>query len=413
VKPIIKVEGVSKQYRLVAGRATYATVRDAMTQGFKAVISSPRRRARARSELMWALQDISFDVFPGEVIAFIGRNGAGKSTLLKILSRITEPTAGRVDIYGTVGSLLEVGTGFHPELTGRENIYLNGAILGMKRTEISRKFDELVAFAEIERFLDTPVKHYSSGMYMRLAFSVAAHLEPEILLVDEVLAVGDAQFQKKCLGKMGDVAKAGRTVVFVSHNMDAVRKLCTRGLLLEKGRVSLLGSVEAAIKEYIEGGTESQSTYLLAEPEDGEAAPGYATKLVVEDGGGTPASAIPVGQPWQIRVHFKIKRRVEHFIVALGMTTGMNAPLRTSWSAPGPIEPGEYEAVFREDTIMLAAGRYSVTVGLSNYERSFHYVENAGTVEIADYAEGVDLLRVSNVGYILNPFQIELRRSLP
>ena len=194
---------------------------------------------------------MSFEVQPGEVVGIIGRNGAGKSTLLKILSRITEPTEGEVDINGRVGSLLEVGTGFHPELTGRENVYLNGAILGMRRAEIARKFDEIVAFAEVEKFIDTPVKHYSSGMYMRLAFAVAAHLEPEILIVDEVLAVGDAEFQKKCLGKMGDVAKGGRTVLFVSHNMMMIQRLCTRAILLQNGRLASDDHPARVIQAYI------------------------------------------------------------------------------------------------------------------------------------------------------------------
>ena len=208
--------------------------------------AKPTRRVNT----IWALKDVSFEVQQGEVVGIIGRNGAGKSTLLKILSRITDPTEGRVEIHGRVGSLLEVGTGFHPELTGRENIYLNGAILGMKQAEIERKFDEIVAFAEIEKFLDTPVKRYSSGMYVRLAFAVAAHLEPEILLVDEVLAVGDAEFQKKCLGKMGDVAKEGRTVLFVSHNMGAVTTLCKRGILLDTGKISCDEGVSETVKQY-------------------------------------------------------------------------------------------------------------------------------------------------------------------
>jgi lipopolysaccharide transport system ATP-binding protein len=235
MRPIIHVEGLGKQYRVGAQRKPYRTIRESVGD----VIRSPWRHLRSgrNEERLWVLKDISFDVNPGEVVGIIGRNGAGKSTLLKIISRITEPTRGCVELYGRVGSLLEVGTGFHPELTGRENIYLNGAILGMKKAEIKRRFDEIVAFAEIETFLDTPVKRYSSGMYMRLAFSVAAHLEPEILLVDEVLAVGDAAFQNKCLGKMGEVARGGRTVLFVSHNMNAIRRLCGRAILLNSGSV--------------------------------------------------------------------------------------------------------------------------------------------------------------------------------
>ncbi len=211
------------------------------------------------SDTLWALKDISFEVKHGDVVGIIGRNGAGKSTLLKILSRITEPSAGYADINGRIGSLLEVGTGFHPELTGRENIYLNGSILGMKRAEITKKFDEIVAFAEVARFIDTPVKHYSSGMYVRLAFAVAAHMETEILLVDEVLAVGDATFQKKCLGKMGDVAREGRTVLFVSHNMAAIEKLCGHAVLLDQGRVAHLGKVNDCVAAYIDSGNPSSS----------------------------------------------------------------------------------------------------------------------------------------------------------
>ncbi len=248
----ITVRNLSKLYRIGARQQRHDTLRDSIAAWFDAPKRWFARNGQAaREDTIWALKDVSFDVKHGEVVGIIGRNGAGKSTLLKILSRITKPTTGSVEIHGRVGSLLEVGTGFHPELTGRENIYLNGAILGMKRAEIDRKFDEIVAFAEIEKFLDTPVKRYSSGMYVRLAFAVAAHLEPEILIVDEVLAVGDAEFQKKCLGKMGDVAKEGRTVLFVSHNMAAIGGLCTESILLEQGAIVFRGSVSTTIGEYL------------------------------------------------------------------------------------------------------------------------------------------------------------------
>ena len=237
--PAIRVSGLGKQYQL-GSRARYRTIREALVDGMRGAAQSfGRRGPRTPNERFWALTDVSFDVAHGEVVGIIGRNGSGKSTLLKILSRIVEPTTGTIDLQGRVGSLLEVGTGFHPDLTGRENVFLSGAILGMRRTEIASKFDEIVDFAEVERFIDTQVKHYSSGMYMRLAFSVAAHLEPDILVVDEVLAVGDAAFQKKCLGKMGTVARHGRTVLFVSHNMGAVVSLCSRALLLDAGRLLL------------------------------------------------------------------------------------------------------------------------------------------------------------------------------
>jgi lipopolysaccharide transport system ATP-binding protein len=252
----IRVEGLGKQYRIGGKQEGYKTLRDllasAASRPFRIARSLFGGKARQNGghETIWALKDVSFEVKRGEVVGIIGRNGAGKSTLLKILSRITEPTEGFAENHGRVGSLLEVGTGFHPELTGRENIYLNGAILGMRRKEIDRKFDQIVAFAEIEQFIDTAVKHYSSGMYMRLAFAVAAHLEPEILLVDEVLAVGDAAFQKKCLGKIGEVAHEGRTVLFVSHNLGHIRRLCTKAVCFDHGHPTGMGAVDPVILEY-------------------------------------------------------------------------------------------------------------------------------------------------------------------
>ena len=248
----IRVENLSKRYRIqhAAERVPYRTLRDDLVRAATAPLRWLRGQ-RSRAEDFWALKDVSFEVQQGEVLGIIGRNGAGKSTLLKILSRITKPTSGVARIRGRVGSLLEVGTGFHPELTGRENIYLSGAVLGMSRGEIQRKFDEIVDFAEIEKFLDTPAKRYSSGMYMRLAFAVAAHLEPEVLLVDEVLAVGDVAFQQKCLGKMSAVAQTGRTVLFVSHNMAAVANLCQRGLVMEKGREVFSGPCRQAVEHYV------------------------------------------------------------------------------------------------------------------------------------------------------------------
>jgi len=279
-EPAIKVEGVSKRYRIGARQAPYRTLREVLAD----VAAAPLRRLRrmggapAPEETIWALKDVSFEVAQGEVVGIIGPNGAGKTTLLKILSRITEPTEGRAEIRGRVGSLLEVGTGFHPELTGRENVYLSGAILGMTRREINVRFDEIADFSGVEQFLDTPVKHYSSGMLVRLGFAVAAHLDPEVLLVDEVLAVGDAAFQKKCLGRMDEVARGGRTVLLVSHNMAAVRSLCQRAVLLHEGRVKKIGSPADTIEEYVsaqvepavvarEVPDEQNSGYVLIRPE--------------------------------------------------------------------------------------------------------------------------------------------------
>ncbi len=245
----ILAENLAKRYCIGGQRQMYSTLRETLVSAAKNLV--PRGAARSRSALIWALKDVSFEVKHGEVVGIIGRNGAGKSTLLKVLAHITEPTEGRVSLRGRVGSLLEVGTGFHPELTGRDNIYLNGAILGMRRAEIEQKFDEIVEFAEIGKFLNTPVKRYSSGMYVRLAFAIAAHLEPEILLVDEVLAVGDAQFQNKCLGKMGDVAKQGRTVLFVSHNLGAVSGLCSTTMYMDRGQIRRFASTAESVSQYL------------------------------------------------------------------------------------------------------------------------------------------------------------------
>jgi lipopolysaccharide transport system ATP-binding protein len=263
MRPIIKADKLGKEYKLGTRDAAYATVRETLAGWARAPLDLLRRGGRRKgAQTVWALRDVSFEINPGEVVGIIGRNGAGKSTLLKLLSRITEPTTGRAELYGRVGSLLEVGTGFHPELSGRENIYLNGSILGMSRAEIESKFDEIVAFAEVEKFLDTPVKRYSSGMYVRLAFAVAAHLEPEILVVDEVLAVGDHAFQQKCLNKMRDVSAHGRTVLFVSHNMGAISRLCERCILLDQGRILDIGPTAKVVQTYMTSGLVQRSEYL-------------------------------------------------------------------------------------------------------------------------------------------------------
>jgi lipopolysaccharide transport system ATP-binding protein len=309
----IKCEGLSKRYK-IGERESYKSLRDSLANAFGA----PARRLRAalrgsngkngqEEAAFWALKDVSFEVEEGEVVGIIGRNGAGKSTLLKILSRVTEPTGGYADIYGRVGSLLEVGTGFHPELTGRENIFLNGAILGMSRSEIKSKFDEIVAFAEVEKFIDTPVKRYSSGMYVRLAFGVAAYLEPEVLIVDEVLAVGDAQFQKKCLGKMGNVAKEGRTVLFVSHNMAAVKSLCKRVIQLDAGMVVSVGEAAEVISNYLEGGTDAWEEKVWL---DLQKAPGNEKVRInavrIINSQGITTSQFELQQPVTVEVEYQV-----------------------------------------------------------------------------------------------------------
>jgi lipopolysaccharide transport system ATP-binding protein len=293
----IRVDHLSKRYYIGALQKRHDTLRDAISDFRLRISDSTRRRNpqstmgdRQSADAIWALRDVSFEVKRGEVVGIIGRNGAGKSTLLKILSRITEPTEGRAEIHGRVGSLLEVGTGFHPELTGRENIYLNGAILGMRRVEIDRRFDEIVAFAEIDQFLDTPVKRYSSGMYVRLAFAVAAHLEPEILLVDEVLAVGDVQFQEKCLGRMSGVAKEGRTILFVSHNLRAIERLCPRSILMVSGEAAAQGASAEITPLY-----RQLSHAEISSPRDDNSGEPLRVELTVRDGTGQMTNSWPVG----------------------------------------------------------------------------------------------------------------------
>ena len=299
----VRVEGLSKQYRIGVRQKHHGTLRDHIVANVKSLFgrngpsplsknagSMESAEQAGASDTIWALRDVSFEVKQGEVLGIIGRNGAGKSTLLKMLSRITEPTHGRIEIYGRVSALLEVGTGFHGELTGRENVYMNGTILGMKRAEIVRKFDEIVAFAEVEQFIDTPVKHYSSGMYLRLAFAVAAHLEPQILIVDEVLAVGDAAFQKKCLGKMAGVAKEGRTIFFVSHNMPAVTRLCERVICLDEGKLCQDGTAHEVVKAYLHSGLGAMSSREWLYPGQapgGEVARLRAVRVRTEDGQST------------------------------------------------------------------------------------------------------------------------------
>lgn len=310
----VKAENISKLYRLDSNVELGRTLRDVITDSARRLNPFSKTNSKSRNgsnSSFQALDNISFEVRPGEIVGIVGRNGAGKSTLLKVISRVTEPTAGRVQIYGRVGSLLEVGTGFHPELSGRENIFLNGSILGMSRAEIERKFDEIVAFSEIEKFVDTPVKRYSSGMYVRLAFAVAAHLEPEVLLIDEVLAVGDAAFQQKCLGRMSEVSREGRTILFVSHNTAALLGLCTRGLLLEEGRLTMDGSIESAVSGYLKGVTLSTLGDLSEyKHREGNGRVRF-TSVSFEDLAGNSVTQGVSGQPFVIRLDYK-SNEVDH-----------------------------------------------------------------------------------------------------
>jgi len=356
----IRADHLAKRYRIGEAVVPYHTMRDSLARLLRAPFTR-RRRDPAATDL-WALDDVSFEIRQGEVVGIIGGNGAGKSTLLKILSRITTPTRGRARIVGRVASLLEVGTGFHPELTGRENIFLNGAILGMTRREIADKFDAIVAFAEVDRFIDTAVKFYSSGMYVRLAFAVAAHLEPEILIVDEVLSVGDARFQQKCLGKMNDVAKGGRTVLFVSHNMAAVQRLATSALLLERGRLKDSGAVRSMVAQYLSGDAHA---VFVAERRTGQ--PQILEAELIDAHGSRVAKPLNT-DAFGFRVRFTLPEARSGMTVGIGVLAADGTVVFTSNSddvaMPVPREAGEYEARIMLPPDTLMAGDYHLAVCL-------------------------------------------------
>jgi lipopolysaccharide transport system ATP-binding protein len=360
----IRCENLSKQYR-IGSPDNYKTLRDAIAN---TALAPFRRSANSRNGHghIWALQDVSFEIKRGEVVGIIGLNGAGKSTLLKILSRITAPTRGRADIHGRVGSLLEVGTGFHPELTGRENIYLNGAILGMRKAEIDRKFDEIVRFAEVEKFLDTPVKRYSSGMYVRLAFGVAAHLETEVLLVDEVLAVGDAQFQKKCFEKMRDIGVQGRTILFVSHNMSAVRSICKQALIIEKGRVVAQGEIDETVDQYLSQINATQGLYEAVETNTFS-----VTSVEISSASGP---VVKTFDPVEVRVRFVPKADIKDpglYVSILTMDsrrlTGLDLK---DFITSAPLPAGKVaELGFMIESLPLLPGTYQIEIHLKDMGR--------------------------------------------
>jgi lipopolysaccharide transport system ATP-binding protein len=381
---VIKVEGLSKRYRIGTQQQGNPTLREKLNETALGPLRAARRvfprngngnvasgtgqkasANRNNASTIWALKDVSFKVQRGEVVGIIGRNGAGKSTLLKILSRITEPTDGYADITGRLASLLEVGTGFHPELTGRENIFLNGSILGMRGMEIRSKFDEIVAFSEVEKFIDTPVKYYSSGMYVRLAFAVAAHLDPEILLVDEVLAVGDAGFQKKCLGKIGDVAKEGRTVLFVSHNMGAVTSLCDRAIWLDEGKIQLAGATRSIINKYLSLKPSHSQTIDLTRATLGSSKPKFQLRSL------TWLTGIPPqhGATLRARVEFDVASAVEDITVGIGFSSLEGVRLLTYETdyqdgfRPSLDVPGRYSVECEIDSLPLAPATYALDVG--------------------------------------------------
>ena len=379
----VSVRGLSKSYRIAKNADQHTTVREALMHRLRHPF------AREEGKTFWALNDVSFDIQQGDVVGIIGRNGAGKSTLLKLLSRITEPTQGRIDLYGRVGSLLEVGTGFHPELTGRENIFLNGAILGMSKSEITKQFDAIVEFAEVEQFLDTPVKRYSSGMYVRLAFAVAAHLNPEILIIDEVLAVGDAEFQKKCLGKMQDVAASGRTVLFVSHNMAAIQQLCSKALLLQSGQLSKQGLTEDVVSDYMSDSYHSEDgdfdlSYHPARSSKHEA---IIRRVNLYSANGYPSSRFLPEDSLIIEMTIEPTGSIREPRVAVAIEDGYGRRLFTlaSYFEKGFLDNIETFSRVRciLPKINLGSGRYLISVSVSDkYRGMLDSVDNAAWLEV-------------------------------
>lgn len=399
MRPIINVENLSKRYRIGGGRAPYRTLRESLAEAFSGLGRDRRGGARRGADgAVWALKEVNFSVSPGEAVGIVGPNGAGKSTLLKLVSCITEPTSGCVELYGQVASLLEVGTGFHPELTGRENVYLHGAILGMKREEIRRKFDEIVAFAGVEEFLDTPVKHYSSGMHLRLAFAVASHIETEILVMDEVLAVGDAEFQRRCLGKVEGAARQGRTILFVSHNTAAITQLCQRALWLNEGRVEMDGGAPEVVSKYLASG-HGDSHRWERRRSDEVAAQGAQMLLcsaIIWQGGQPSEGVVRFDRDFSLEVGYEVIKPVGDAGVWMRLVSESGVIVLTSWDTdPGGQgeslrSPGRYTSTCTVPGNLLHPGSYFVSLGAVRSK------------QVIDLQEHVLRFEVSPVGYTLN-----------
>ena len=414
---VIKIENLSKVYRL--GMIGTHTVFDDLRKSWAGIFSKTDpeielaetniRKEKSKGEYVWALKNINLEVNEGNVLGIVGKNGAGKSTLLKILSKITSPTTGTAKIKGRIASLLEVGTGFHPELTGRENIYLNGAILGMTKREIDHKLDEIIDFSGIERYIDTPVKRYSSGMYVRLAFAIAAHLEPEILLVDEVLAVGDHSFQDKCLGKMRNVSREGRTVLFVSHNLHAVRKLCRSTILLEDGMMVKEGEVDQVLAYYMKNNYTETPVVDLPPAENNE--PIFGTRLQFFNKLGEAQTIFRLREEWKVRLEFKLIELMPHVIAAIGLVTTTDIPIITYWSEPDDLEPGIYYVDYHINK-QLSACQLNFIVGLSSREVSLYYKENLGYVTISEMADGPQPYAASGSGILMSEDRNIIKRLI-
>jgi lipopolysaccharide transport system ATP-binding protein len=406
MQPIIEVKNLSKSYKIRHETASYLTLRDILADTLRHPLKFLKKKAKQvagidKEETFWALKGVDFDVAPGETLGIIGANGSGKSTLLKILSQITPPTTGEIKIRGKMTSLLEVGTGFHPELTGRENIFLNGAIMGMSKKEISKKFDEIVSFAGVEKFLDTQVKHYSSGMYVRLAFAVAAHMEPDILIIDEVLAVGDAEFQKKCLGKMEEVTqKEGRTILFVSHNMSAIQSLCKKSLLLNKGEIVTIGETEKVIEKYLESNKNMESVmeYKIKENLDVQ-----ITKISILNNKKNAQSQIPLNENFSIEIDYVVRQYTENAIMTINFYAGDYMFFLSTETDKNPslknYEQGSYKTIVEIPSHLFNVGQYFFDITIQRPFIDYLDIVKGISFEISDITGGrSSLFKGKNIG---------------
>lgn len=416
-KKVLEIENLGKQYKLgTVGTGTlshdlnrwWAKMRG-KEDPYLTIGTENDRTSSNESGYAWALKDVSFELYEGDVLGVIGRNGAGKSTLLKLLSKITSPTTGSIKVNGRIASLLEVGTGFHPELTGMENVFLNGAIMGMSKAEIKSKLDEIIDFSGCAAYIDTPVKRYSSGMKVRLGFSVAAHMTPDILVVDEVLAVGDVEFQTKCLGKMNEVSNSGRTILFVSHNMQAVGKLCTKGLFLQNGKMISKGGIDDVMDDYVSSTASNNFSYKKESSTNEE---GFIKKAEIVNEQGVATGEIGVGEKWGVQITFELKKDLKHVIMASGLSGIMDENINTTWSESRDLKEGIYQVTIWNDKILLCGGTYYLTLGLSSFERAVDYLEKQISFMVVETGrENLDnrILRLKGNGFILNPFDEEFK----
>ena len=398
MKPILEIQNISKKFRINHEQQPYLSIRDSLSNIFK---------SKKTTEDFWALKDVSFNVEQGDTVGIIGKNGAGKSTLLKVLSKITPPTSGKIICRGRIASLLEVGTGFHPELSGRENIFMNGSILGMRKAEILKNFDAIVDFSGVEKFIDTPLKHYSSGMQLRLAFAVAAFLENEILIIDEVLAVGDAEFQKKCMGKMEDVSKSGRTILFVSHNIAAIKHLCHRGILLKYGELINSDRIDTVVANYNNQAINERDSIKLFNENGNKNNLVFVRKISLKNENDLNKNIFFAGERFKIKIEIDVQQTLSNTIIGIGFTSNEGVAIRTVWTKPSNFEIGTHTIEFIEDVILYGVGIINLSIGISRHEINIIHHQDCLSMVFEENLDKNIALK-SNCGLILNQMNYKI-----